>query len=210
MNKPMVNRVLPRVLCAAFRLWCRTLRVRRENREAFLRDLPDSYILTLWHSRIFYIFYHYRCRSDICLLISPSRDGDWLAGVARLLGYSVVRGSSYKKAVSAARPLIKVLRRGQRIIVVADGSRGPRHKAQSGSIHLAAITGVPVIPLAWDARTKIEFNSWDRFVLPLPFTRITLNMGEPIHVPRGASDGVIQEKTLELETALNRLTAERG
>ncbi|MFQ5673527.1 MAG: lysophospholipid acyltransferase family protein [Nitrospinales bacterium] len=204
----MVDRVLTRILCAGFRLWCRTLRVHGKNRDAFLRDLPDSYILTLWHSRIFYIFYHYRRRSDICLLISPSKDGDLLAGVARLLGYSVIRGSSYKKPVSAARALIRVLRRGQRIIVVADGSRGPRHKAQAGSLQLAAITGAPIIPLAWNARNKIEFNSWDRFVLPLPFTRVTLNVGDPIQVPPGADDNVVQEKQAELETALNRLTSE--
>jgi hypothetical protein len=142
------------------------------------------------------------------LLVSPSEDGDLLARVARLMGYSVIRGSTYKSAKAGARALIKVLRKNQRIIVVADGSRGPRHKAQAGCIQLARATGAPVIPMSYEAKNKIELNSWDRFVLPLPFTRCTMNFGQPIHVARSADDVTIQAKKEEMEIALNRITAE--
>ena len=99
--------------------------------------------------------------------------------------------STFERAVPAARSLVKLLRQNQTVIVIADGSRGPRHRAQPGSIQLASITGVPVIPMTFDAKYRIELDSWDRFIIPLPFTRCTLNFGKPIHVPRHASEDMI-------------------
>jgi hypothetical protein len=139
-------------------------------------------------------------------LISPSEDGDLLARLARLMGYSVIRGSTYKKAVPAARSLIKVLRKNNKIIIIADGSRGPRCVAQSGSVQLAGITGAPIFPMTFGARNKVVLNSWDRFVIPLPFTRCTLNFSSPISLARRADEQSIEEKRLQLENTLNLIT----
>ncbi|SVD48370.1 uncharacterized protein METZ01_LOCUS401224, partial [marine metagenome] len=128
------------------------------------------------------------------MLISTSVDGDLLARLARMMGYSVIRGSSYKKAVSAARSLIRILRKEDRIIIIADGSRGPRCQAQPGSIQMEGITGSPIIPMTFSAENKSGLNSWDRFILPFPFTRCTLNFGSPIHVPPKANDALIRKK----------------
>lgn len=208
MKKFLFNYVLPRILFVVIYLWCLTIRVRNKNpeRERGFKNLPGSYILTLWHGRIFYLFYHLRRHPDYHLLISPSADGDLLARLAVMMGYSVIRGSSYKKAVPAARALIKILRRGERIIVIADGSRGPRCKAQPGSLQLAAITGAPVIPMTYGAENKIEANSWDRFILPLPFTRCALNFGEPIFVAPKPDPQTLSLKLQELENALNQIS----
>jgi hypothetical protein len=174
-----------------------------EEEEKHFKNLTGPYILTLWHGRIFYLFYYLRRHPDYFLLISPSEDGDLLARLARLMGYSVIRGSTYKKAISASRSLIKVLRKNQRIIIIADGSRGPRCVAQTGSVQLAGITGAPVFPMTFGAKNKVVLNSWDRFVIPLPFTRCTLNFSSPISLPPKSSDQKIEEKRIELENALN-------
>jgi len=210
MKKFLFNYFLPSVLLVLFRLWCLTLKLHHKNPdvEKYFNDLPGSYILTLWHGRIFYLFYYFRNRPDLHLLISPSRDGDLLAALARLMGYSVIRGSSFKKAVSSARSLIKVLRRGERIIIVADGSRGPRCKAQAGSIQLAGMTGSPLIPMTFGAKHKWMLNSWDRFVIPFPFSRCTLNFGAPIHIPARGDQENLDKKQEELENSLNRITLE--
>jgi len=186
-------------------LWCLTLRSKNlnEEEEKHFKNLTGPYILTLWHGRIFYLFYYLRRHPDYFLLISPSEDGDLLARLARLMGYSVIRGSTYKKAISASRSLIKVLRKNQRIIIIADGSRGPRCVAQTGSVQLAGITGAPVFPMTFGAKNKVVLNSWDRFVIPLPFTRCTLNFSSPISLPPKSSDQKIEEKRIELENALN-------
>ena len=177
-----------------------------EEEENHFKNLTGPYILTLWHGRIFYLFYYLRRHPDYFLLISPSEDGDLLARLARLMGYSVIRGSTYKKAVSAARSLIKVLRRNQRIIIIADGSRGPRCVAQPGSVQLAGITGAPIFPMTFGAKNKVILNSWDQFAIPLPFTRCALNFSSPISLSQKSSEQTIEEKRLELENALNRIS----
>jgi len=207
MKKLLFNYVIPYLLFGVVYLWCMTLRSKNlnEEEENHFKNLTGPYILTLWHGRIFYLFYYLRRHPDYFLLISPSEDGDLLARLARLMGYSVIRGSTYKKAVSAARSLIKVLRRNQRIIIIADGSRGPRCVAQSGSVQLAGITGAPIFPMTFGTKSKVVLNSWDKFVIPLPFTRCTLNFSSPISLPPKSSEQIIEEKRLELENALNRI-----
>ena len=208
MKKFLFNFVLPHLLYVLVLVWCWTIREFRRKTEAedYVCNLSGSYILTLWHGHIFYLFYHLRRRPDFHLLISPSVDGDLLARLARLMGYSVIRGSTFKRAVSSTRSLIKVLRRGERIIIIADGSRGPRLKVQSGCIQIAGITDSPLIPMTYGATRKIELNTWDRFVLPLPFTHCTINFGNRISVPHRADGKIIQEKQKELEQSLNLLT----
>ena len=208
MKKLLFNYVIPYLLFGVVYLWCMTLRSKNMNEEEenHFKNLTGPYILTLWHGRIFYLFYYLRRHPDYFLLISPSEDGDLLARLARLMGYSVIRGSTYKKAVSAARSLIKVLRRNQRIIIIADGSRGPRCVAQPGSVQLAGITGAPIFPMTFGTKNKVVLNSWDQFVIPLPFTRCTLNFSSPISLPQKSSEQIIEEKRLELENALNRIS----
>ena len=208
MKKLLFNYVIPYLLFGLVYLWCMTLRSKNMNEEEenHFKNLTGPYILTLWHGRIFYLFYYLRRHPDYFLLISPSEDGDLLARLAWLMGYSVIRGSTYKKAVSAARSLIKVLRRNQRIIIIADGSRGPRCVAQPGSVQLAGITGAPIFPMTFGAKNKVILNSWDQFAIPLPFTRCTLNFSSPISLSKKSSEQTIEEKRMELENALNRIS----
>ena len=210
MKKFLFNYVIPYLLYGVVYLWCATLRMKNLNSEAEnqIKSLTGPYILTLWHGRIFYLFYFLRNRPDYFLLISPSADGDLLAKLARLMGYSVIRGSTFKKAVPAARSLIRVLRDGQRIIIIADGSRGPRCVAQSGSLQLAAITKLPLFPMTFSAKNKVALNTWDKFILPLPFTRCCINFGSPIYLASRTSEELVEEKRLELETKLNHLSSE--
>ncbi len=208
MKKLLFNYVLPYFLFGLIYIWCLTLRSKNLNKEEenHFKQMEGPYILTLWHGRIFYLFYYLRRNPDYFLLISPSEDGDLLARLARLMGYSVIRGSTYKKAVPAARSLIKVLRSNKRIIIIADGSRGPRCVAQSGSVQLAAIAGVPVFPMTFGSKKKLVLNTWDRFVIPIPFTRCAINFSSPISLARKPSEQSIEEKRFELENALNHIT----
>jgi lysophospholipid acyltransferase (LPLAT)-like uncharacterized protein len=210
MKKFLFNYVLPYLIYGLLFIWYRTIRVHHlsPEQEKSIHNHSGRYILTLWHGRIFYLFYHLRGHRDYHLLISPSADGDLLARLARLMGYSVIRGSSFKQPVAAARSLIKVLRRNERIILIADGSRGPRCKAQPGSLQIAGITGAPVFPMTFGAKRSYVFNSWDRFVLPLPFTRCTVHFGAPIHIASRHDENVLRERVQELEGALNLLTQE--
>jgi lysophospholipid acyltransferase (LPLAT)-like uncharacterized protein len=209
MKNFLYNYVIPYLLYGVVYLWCGTLRKKNLNSEAEdqIKSLTGPYILTLWHGRIFYLFYYLRNRPDYFLLISPSADGDLLAKLAHLMGYSVIRGSTFKKAVPAARSLIRILRDGQRIIIIADGSRGPCCVAQSGSVQLAGITKLPLFPMTFSAKNKVVLNTWDNFILPLPFTRCSINFGSPIYIASRSSEELVEEKRLELETELNHLSS---
>lgn len=208
MKNVFIKHILPWMAYIFLHLWCRTLRVTNlspENEDHF-NNLPGRYIMTHWHSRIFFLLYYFRGRKDWNILVSPSGDAEVLARLGTLLGYTVVRGSSYKNTLAASKELLKALNRDERVVVVADGSRGPRHVAQVGSIQMARITGAPVIPMTFGAQPRHEFNSWDRFVLPLPFSKVTLNFGTPITLEKKVGEALIEEKRQELDCQLNAIT----
>lgn len=202
--------ILPPILWLILHLWCMTLRTKILNPDIYnkIRTELGKGVLTLWHSHLFYLAYHFRGMRDLCVLISPSKDGELIANVARLFAYKVVRGSSFKKTVPGTRECIRLLKQDLKVGLIADGSRGPRHQAQPGSLQLSRITGAPIYTLTWDASLKYEFSSWDKFILPLPFSKVTLNFGSPMTVPPDADKETIRQKQDDLTDLLNQITEE--
>lgn len=187
-----------------------TLRKRESNRhfeeESFSADRSPIY--ACWHGRLFYFPYIYRFRERFALLVSPSEDGEILDGIVRRFGFRTVRGSSYQRGTRALRELVRLGREGYSIGMIADGSRGPNRKAQMGSVQLAKLTGAPILPISLSFQWKKEFSSWDRFQLPLPFSKVFVFYGNPVRVPAEADGNTLEEKRRELEDRLNEVTAE--
>ncbi len=210
MKKILFNYILPPIIYYLIRVWALTWRISNLNPELdrAIRNHPGRCIITSWHSRLFYLFYHFRGDSDWTFMISPSRDGDLMARLSGWMGYQVVRGSSYKNTLAGTRTLVKLLKQGRKSGIVADGSRGPRHQAQAGPIQIARITNSVLFPISCSADWKYEFKSWDRMVLPLPFSRCRFTCGPAITIPKDADDALIRQKQQELEDTLNRLTRE--
>src|SRR3989337_3674155 len=166
-------------------------------------------IYALWHGRLFYMTF--LCRwQGIFALVSPSTDGEIIARTVRLFGIRTIRGSSYKGGSKAFRELIRVVRDKGRVFITVDGSRGPVFKVQKGVIHLAKISGMPVLPVTYGAEKAIVFKSWDRFIIPYPFTRVVVIYGEPVYVHRDSSEDEIEEKRAELEKRLFKMTERAG
>ena len=203
-----LNSILPRILWLVIHLWCMTLRKKILNPEIErdLREKPGKAIYTFWHSHQFYIFYHFRGLHKYHMLVSPSKDGDLLANVGKMFGYKVVRGSSFKRTLPGTRECIDLLKKDSKVVIIADGSRGPCHQAQAGAVQLSRITGAPVYTLTYDARPKYVLSSWDRSFLPLPFSKVTLNYGSPMTVPPDADKETIRQKQDELTGLLNQIT----
>lgn len=201
------NTLLPPVLWVFIHLWGMTLRKKILNPEIEreIREKPGKAVYTFWHSHQFYMFYHFRGLKKYHLLISPSKDGDLLAKVGKWFGYNVVRGSSFKRTLPGTRECIDLLNNDSKIVIIADGSRGPYHQAQAGSLQLSRITGAPLYPMTYVARSKYEFPSWDRFILPFPFSKVTLNFGPPMTVPPDADKETIRQKQDELTLLLNKI-----
>ena len=140
--------------------------------------------------------------------MSQSRDGKLLSRILRRFGLPTIRGSSSRGGWRSFRELVRLMHSGSSAAIAPDGPRGPCHRAQSGVIALARLTQVPILPVAVGARWKIEFRSWDRFLLPLPGSRVVVAYGEPVTVPSDADAAVIEQKRQELEGTLLKLSEE--
>jgi lysophospholipid acyltransferase (LPLAT)-like uncharacterized protein len=187
----------------------RTTRFEIENGaiyEEWLRPRRAA-MYVLWHGRLLPCSYHHR-KCGLATLISLHRDGDYISGVVEKWGFQVLRGSSSRGGTKALRQMVRLLRGGTPIAVTPDGPRGPRQEMKLGPLLAAQMAGVPVIPVSAGTDRAWWFEGWDRFMVPKPFSRIRLKYGEPVPVPPDADEAAIERIAAELQTALNRLTAD--
>ena len=177
-----------------------------------VRDLFFSrrpLVFAAWHCHLLGTLVYYRRHQahlpPLVLMISPSRDGEFLADVARGLGFAVCFGSRRKGGMQALRCMANHVLQGHSCGIIADGSRGPARVAQLGVLYLSRITRAPLLPAAVAIRRKVTFPTWDRFELPLPFTRLALLLAEPLKVDSANRGPLLEASRLELEARLNRL-----
>ncbi|MFO7769510.1 MAG: lysophospholipid acyltransferase family protein [bacterium] len=192
------------------RLLGATLRYRVEGTvhldEARSRGPEGRVVFAFWHGRQFPLVYHWRDR-DVAILTSLSRDGTLQGMVLGGLGYHIVRGSSSRGAVRGLVGMIRAVRDGRDAAFAVDGPRGPAGEVKPGILYLAARTGLPVLPITSAARNARVFeDAWDRYLLPLPFTRTAVVYGDPIQVPLGTDESVMEQMRGELARRLVRVT----
>jgi lysophospholipid acyltransferase (LPLAT)-like uncharacterized protein len=201
-------RIIPFIFVWLTRIWFATCRVAVHDQKYMDRykGVGIPFIASCWHYGIFFILYLFRNESGVAM-VSASRDGEYISRVVERLGKETVRGSRKKGGMQAIIKLIRAVREGKNVILVADGSQGPARIMQAGSILLAARTEAPILPLAWSCSRYKRFGSWDGTVLPLPFSRIEFFYGEPLQVPSGLDDKKLEEYRQELENRLNDLYA---
>ncbi len=205
----MRARILSFIGWALLSLWCRTLRITFVNKEVpdRLKSEGKNIIFAFWHGRQFLLFHTHR-RLGVVIPASESRDGEIQAGVLTRFGFEIVRGSSKRKGAQALLGLVDGLRRGKHVALAVDGPRGPLYEVKHGVTYLAAKLDKPIVPVITSAkRFWILDRIWDKYLLPVPFTRAIVMYGEPITVD-GMSEDVLESKRKELQTALNRLLAD--
>ncbi|HEX8070084.1 MAG TPA: lysophospholipid acyltransferase family protein [Pyrinomonadaceae bacterium] len=161
-------------------------------------------IYTFWHDRILLSTYFWR-RRGIVVMTSQSFDGEYIARFIQRFGYGAARGSSSRGGVGALVEMVKLMRAGRPAAFTIDGPRGPRHEAKLGALLLAKKTGAPVLPFAINAARYYAAPSWDRFQIPLPFTRARVRIAPPIYVPADADDAALAAKRDELQRVLDEL-----
>ena len=149
---------------------------------------------------------HYR-PTPIHTLVSRHRDGRFIGAVVQRFGILPVLGSSSRGGAAGLRNLLAVLRRGDMIGITPDGPRGPRREAAFGVAQLAALSGVPVVPLAARTSRRIQLNTWDRMPVPLPFGRGVVVCGPAISVPREGWKDAVPAITDALNQAADRADA---
>ena len=183
---------------------CRVTVIGKENEDQFLRE-GKPILFVSWHQGLIYYVFHFRNRNGV-VMVSQSKDGEVISRILKRLGFRSARGSSSKGGKQALETMIDMINREQCSGgIVADAPRGPFGIAKIGIVKLAKETGLPLIPVMWWAKRKIIFNSWDRTVLPLPFTQIVFFYDTPIFVPRDATREQLESKRADLTDILNRM-----
>lgn len=198
------------------RLWTRSLRLDLSpEAEASIRNTDSPTVLLLWHNRLFVageIYRRFRRPRPLCSLVSASRDGAWLTALLQSYGILAIRGSSSRRSLTATREMLVRIGAGDDIAITPDGPRGPCYRAQPGAVLVARHADSPIILVScsYPGIRPIRLRSWDRFYIPLPFTRVCLHiaryssykaMGLPAERDRAAA---------EIERRLIELAAERG
>lgn len=161
-------------------------------------------VMAFWHGRILPAAYYFR-RRGIVVITSENFDGEWIARIIERLGYGTARGSTSRGARRAMLRLVREMRAGKPVGFTVDGPRGPARVAQPGAVWLASATGNPVLPFHLEASAHWTLRSWDRTQIPKPFSTVALVIGEPLEVPRGATDAQIEAARRQLESCLHAL-----
>lgn len=176
-------------------------------------SLQGPVIFATWHNRLaLSLIVYRRCvkrgnpARRMAALVSASRDGALLARVLELFGVEPVRGSSSRRGGQSLLELTTWAEKGFDLAITPDGPRGPCYEVQRGVASLAKVTGLPIVPVAYHLAWKIRLRSWDRFQIPLPFSRCEIAFGEPVRVPSDAGDEQCAGLRQELERRLRALT----
>jgi lysophospholipid acyltransferase (LPLAT)-like uncharacterized protein len=188
-----------------------TCRIRTIGEEHYRRfwDAGQPTVFVLWHGRLLPCTYHHRGQG-VVTLVSRHRDGEYIARIVERWGFFPVRGSSSRGGLEAVRELIRFVRRGRSLAITPDGPRGPREVMKLGPLLVAQRTGAPVIPTECTASRAWFFGSWDRFLVPQPFSRITIWYGEPVMVPREAGEAELEEIARGIERRMAEMRAGLG
>jgi len=162
---------------------------------------PEIYCV--WHQCTLLCTMFYR-HSRAVLLISRSFDGELISRILRKFGYDAVRGSSSRSAREGLLGLKGALESGRAAIFTADGPRGPIYRSKMGPVKLAQLTGAPIGAFHLEPERAWVMKSWDRFLVPKPFTRIVVSWAQWTHVPCGLPAEELERKREELNAALER------
>jgi lysophospholipid acyltransferase (LPLAT)-like uncharacterized protein len=159
---------------------------------------------SFWHACI--IPSTYMCRNlGVRVMSSNSYDGEYMGRIIRKFGFVAVKGSSSRNAVRALLGLRRALQQGWSVAFTLDGPRGPRYKVKPGPVALARSSGVPLTMFHMAVDRAWVLNTWDRLIIPKPFSRALMRFGKLIVVPPDASDGDIERYQQELQNSLDRV-----
>jgi lysophospholipid acyltransferase (LPLAT)-like uncharacterized protein len=182
-----------------------TLRVAVSYEEGAQKTLDERpLIASFWHSCMIPATYIFR-DMGIRVMSSDSYDGQYMGRIIHKFGFLAVKGSSSRNAVRALLGLRRALEEGWTVAFTLDGPRGPRHKVKPGPVALARSSGLALTMFHAAVDRAWVLNSWDRLMIPAPFSRVLVRVGKLVPVPKNATDEDLERYTAELQAALDRV-----
>ena len=194
------------------RLLVLTLRIRVEDPELLrVQATGEPFILVFWHNRLLLVptawnrfFARHRRRRGMALS-STSRDGELIAQFISRFGIGPVRGSATRRGSTALRELATLLKKGHDVAITPDGSRGPCYEIKPGLVLLSQLTGRPVLPVSFEYNRAWRLRTWDRFIIPKPFSTVTFRIGKTVHVSRTTMPEEFENERQRCQRAMRAL-----
>ncbi len=198
--------ILARLAGISIALLRSTLRSERLHFERYLelRGRGVPILFALWHGRMFLPIQAHR-NQGIVTMASQSEDGEIIARWLERNGYRVVRGSTTRGGGEALRQMVRQVRSGRHAALTVDGPTGPPRVVQRGAVELARLTGAWILPITYSSARPRFLRSWDRYLLPAPFSGNVVAYGETFPIPEGMSDAAALSK---IAAALDDATRE--
>jgi len=207
LSQRLVLAVVPRVVWAMLWVVSRTWRfeviAEKGVTPVLFGQKPGPEIYCFWHQCVLPCTIYFR-RSFAVILISKSFDGELITRILRMFGFDAVRGSSSRSAREGLLGLKQIIETGRTAIFTADGPRGPIYQTKMGPIKLAQMTGAPIGCFHLEPEHAWTMRSWDRFLVPKPFTRICVSWAQWTRVPGDLAAEQFEPKREELNAAIER------
>jgi lysophospholipid acyltransferase (LPLAT)-like uncharacterized protein len=211
MLKRLLNlQIFPYIGLFVVKIISSTYRIRTINPEIEKNILKRGHIpiYASWHQRFFPGIIFFASRKPISIMISQSRDGELISKIVNVLGWYPVRGSSSKGGRQALREIKKLVHKGYKVGHIVDGPTGPLGVVKPGLLLIAQASEMPIVPIITSAERKWVFNSWDRFIVPKPFSRVIIRFSDEILIPRNLQRSDFEEKRSFIENTLKKLYIE--
>ncbi|MBL8842027.1 MAG: lysophospholipid acyltransferase family protein [Planctomycetes bacterium] len=196
---------VPPLGAALVRAWGSTWRVRTEIPESLdprRADRSQRYVYLLWHRSILLACHVFRGRG-ICIGVSQHGDGEIGARIAERCGFRTARGSSTRGAARLVRAMLEfAAQEDGDLALTPDGPKGPPFRTKPGALYLAGKLGWPVVPVAFAAAPRKELRSWDRFILPAPFAKVSIVAAPPLNVAPDLDDGALELLCREVDARM--------
>jgi lysophospholipid acyltransferase (LPLAT)-like uncharacterized protein len=207
MSRKMANfltsTIFIKFLYRFIRTYAATFRLTVENEKPWMDhvDAGGRVLLCCWHQQFFSFIRYFKAYSQYkpSLMISKSKDGEIIAGIAELTGWITARGSSSRGGKTALQKMIQNLKKNGLAAHIIDGPRGPAGIVKKGAIYLAQDADAMIVPMYAIAKKAWYFNSWDRFCLPKPFSKVIIRYGEMIKIQTNGDHGLIEKNRKFLE-----------
>jgi lysophospholipid acyltransferase (LPLAT)-like uncharacterized protein len=178
---------LLRVLSATWRY-----RVVDDSEVKKMREAGAPILFALWHGQMLPLLWYHR-NQGVAVVVSEHNDGEIIARILEWMGYRLIRGSTSRGADRALLGIVKTLKRGNDVAITPDGPRGPSKKFAPGAAVAANRAAAPIIPALAHVDRAWRLSSWDGFVIPKPFARITIAYGQPTRIEAPTTRGAAAE-----------------
>ena len=207
MNRLIYRQIFVHIGLLIVKIISSTYRTRVINPEIELDVLRRGQvpIYASWHQRFFPGITFFAKRKPISIMISQSKDGELISRIVNQLGWHPVRGSSSRGGKKALKEIYTLAKKGCKIAHIVDGPKGPRGVVKPGLLIISKVSGMPILPTITSAEKKWMFNSWDRFIVPKPFSRVIIRFGDEINVPGNLQGADFEKKRSFIEDTLKKL-----